>query len=1319
MPGYLIKTANFVAEISNDDELTHLAQVDTIQKDTMVCQLPGKTWIEAKKLPILRKVWGLDASASVPPPIQNPVESDVPAIKSKLPPSLKTVVAQNPYFVNNPEQEDETTVRPAPTSSECMLESGIQDLTSSDIAIFESFDEDTTGVMPHGSHELGATELAEDNISCDIPAAEETQHASEEMPAAPDSDMPAAPESPATSETESDSSAKSDHEDGTDSKSSALFERMKKLSDEGIPEAAPIEATYVIESSRVENMPTPPSPSDASEPMNVEISSPSSDAPVALDDDVQPFISVPEHSDDDSSDDHRSLSQDYILLGLIDKKAETGHKFAVTETVPAIEPRYEAGLPKATLIGISAIPPLGDNNKNMTGIPAFKSSASSSDPLTIKPFEPGMKADMPAIAEPAFLAAKSGKDLIDRNDEVPFSPAGSQMDIFDSSVLTSGPDELSVIADCRELLGKLDEAERKSASEKAQDEHKSIVFPVREMPGESDILNTQQGTESSNTDDVSDAGDSPATNIDNPESHAKPLEATGKTPIPEPDESNPPVDGRDDEENKDIQRDSAVQTAIKDADAENTSDASQDIIADAETAASHETQHASVRTLDETYVIQTSPSEMSNSDDITRSNFAQADETPGKDVLPAEDTAHTTELDTAGSESTSDFVKFSSPETPASPSLPETPSNPPYTASRIDPDVSAEMLETIEYYREEPKRDVVAQDTNKARHSGNPLLLEPLADPSHPETEDMSFAIAHEEKTNQLPAMDDPDFDKHGTGSGHISDNRSDSLASDIQGPESQSDEDQSSQTRNRVRSRRISHRHNSRCPSANVRELQRFRELPEFSGNTPDVTVTLAQDAAPSGRPTLSGISSVSSNFSPAAANILQNLVKQPAAVIEGRLPANENDMTVSMEPFYATHAAENDQTISMEACGEIKQNIPSEFKTARDAVEAAIRAASKNGHIDGELLKSAVSFVDALDNNKPGNKSDAADDDSPSDIVKVRDRRALKLEKEDEEGSTITHRYQNKIEEEYPIPDDDISSDHVTVRGRSELRHLLAADEKSAETDSIPSLQPLSTEDYCRKNGGEIRKLFQEHDELHLILENDVREKELEVEKEQAQDSSSSLSAKKGVSVHEDSIMASMPVRNSSIVAAPLKKADPEPTKITSATYREPSDNKDVQVANKFVEEKLYQDEVQLTEFNNLYLTSKRLFAIDVKNNAVTNYEAFDIDSIQSFGIHEEQRIYFIVIALILCLACGVLTAIRMDPVSIGCLVFSVLLLPLSCLLAFRKVMIFNCSNGRVIKSRCAISESNRQSAMEFLNQFDAARVECRSELRKGSRK
>lgn len=99
MPGYLVKAANFVAEIANDDELIQLAEVDTIKKDTKIRVLPDKEWVLAKTIPILRKVWGLDPTGKLPAKIK-PVGGGIvpvgagsaPVSSPKLPPRLETVV---------------------------------------------------------------------------------------------------------------------------------------------------------------------------------------------------------------------------------------------------------------------------------------------------------------------------------------------------------------------------------------------------------------------------------------------------------------------------------------------------------------------------------------------------------------------------------------------------------------------------------------------------------------------------------------------------------------------------------------------------------------------------------------------------------------------------------------------------------------------------------------------------------------------------------------------------------------------------------------------------------------------------------------------------------------------------------------------------------------------------------------------------------------------------------------------------------------------------------------------------------------------------
>ncbi len=63
---YEIKTANFVAEIENDEQLSQLAKVGTLKKDTKIRMMPNGQWMPAKNLPVLQVVWGLVPAANVP-----------------------------------------------------------------------------------------------------------------------------------------------------------------------------------------------------------------------------------------------------------------------------------------------------------------------------------------------------------------------------------------------------------------------------------------------------------------------------------------------------------------------------------------------------------------------------------------------------------------------------------------------------------------------------------------------------------------------------------------------------------------------------------------------------------------------------------------------------------------------------------------------------------------------------------------------------------------------------------------------------------------------------------------------------------------------------------------------------------------------------------------------------------------------------------------------------------------------------------------------------------------------------------------------------
>ena len=104
MGKYLVKTAFFVAEIEKDEELVQLAQVDTIQKETLIKEQPDGAWIHARELPLLMKVWGLVPEKEVPPipPIEKP-KSTVLGISSIKPPKKSSESKQASASKGGPE----------------------------------------------------------------------------------------------------------------------------------------------------------------------------------------------------------------------------------------------------------------------------------------------------------------------------------------------------------------------------------------------------------------------------------------------------------------------------------------------------------------------------------------------------------------------------------------------------------------------------------------------------------------------------------------------------------------------------------------------------------------------------------------------------------------------------------------------------------------------------------------------------------------------------------------------------------------------------------------------------------------------------------------------------------------------------------------------------------------------------------------------------------------------------------------------------------------------------------------------------------------
>lgn len=148
MAQYLVKTANFVAQIEDDEQLLHLAVVDTLKKKSLVKRLPDGQWQSADLYPELRKIWGLSAQVPAAPPPPPPVGAPAKAVllegrsarvsppsKPVGPPSLETIVDYRPRFEDITAKDDEVVLEEILAESE--LRDAAQLLKIEDIVLEE------------------------------------------------------------------------------------------------------------------------------------------------------------------------------------------------------------------------------------------------------------------------------------------------------------------------------------------------------------------------------------------------------------------------------------------------------------------------------------------------------------------------------------------------------------------------------------------------------------------------------------------------------------------------------------------------------------------------------------------------------------------------------------------------------------------------------------------------------------------------------------------------------------------------------------------------------------------------------------------------------------------------------------------------------------------------------------------------------------------------------------------------------------------------------------------------------------------------------
>ncbi|MBQ9817561.1 MAG: hypothetical protein IJM59_08900 [Proteobacteria bacterium] len=403
---------------------------------------------------------------------------------------------------------------------------------------------------------------------------------------------------------------------------------------------------------------------------------------------------------------------------------------------------------------------------------------------------------------------------------------------------------------------------------------------------------------------------------------------------------------------------------------------------------------------------------------------------------------------------------------------------------------------------------------------------------------------------------------------------------------------------------------------------------------------------------------------------------------------------------------------------------DISQEIRAARAAVEAAKKAAISNGRMSNVILGRAESLVSALEVAQQHSyvmDDDIFDeDDNPSDIFRIRSRSELDFNSMPQnftETSPTFRRRPDGLEPQREVFDNidaESSSDRLHVRGKSEIRRMLAAEARAGK-DSGP-LQPVpgfSTENYGHSPNDELRKLFEKEDELHLFLANEIREKENEVALASQETEAVQASNPRAVVDEEpDSLTDGLPKRKNSVVAVVKQAKSVEPTLVTAASSKK---NAEISFSSPFFEGKFIENEVPVAQFDNLYLTNYRIWRVEGKKENVVDYEVNDVESIQSLGIRDENRWGVLIFDVLVTFMAGIGFLLFRD-IWILFVIFlvGVIFLAICYILSFKKTLMIGCGTS-VLRSRCPITAENRESANKFLTSVDGARMERRRELGK----
>ncbi len=347
---------------------------------------------------------------------------------------------------------------------------------------------------------------------------------------------------------------------------------------------------------------------------------------------------------------------------------------------------------------------------------------------------------------------------------------------------------------------------------------------------------------------------------------------------------------------------------------------------------------------------------------------------------------------------------------------------------------------------------------------------------------------------------------------------------------------------------------------------------------------------------------------------------------------------------------------------------------------------------------LFQAESLLSALERSSDGTEEV---DENPSDIFMIRNRQDIKLRLEDHEA---------ELEAE---AGEVSASDKLRVREGSELRKMLFS--KSKEEDTAKNDTDITVKDYANLPEGELRRIFEKSDELHLYLANEIREKESEVERSHDLEALADNEKKASKADKELEAMTSdMPVVSQAVVVAKTNHSA-EPTHLTMKAVKEDA----LTVQEIFIEEHMLDGEEKIASFDTFYLTTHRVWDIEVSHGQITNYGSYDLEHISLLRMYNRHNKGLLFVAVIIMLgAAGGCAYVYFNNIKLNYLIllaiaiWAFIMLPVCYLVGNRRVLQIGTGN-MVIENRHAIPKELSGKAVEFLGRIDAARAERRRKL------